>query len=101
MPFKESLNSKLPFLADPKDSELKFLHEKFLSMQGNGISQPKSHTSVVNGSLCNLLGNLIGSEVVSSMILQHRLPLHQWTHIDISTPESIPVSQPVIEKLHP
>ena len=44
MPLKESLNSKLPFLADPKDSELKFLHEKFLSMQGNGISQPTPHT---------------------------------------------------------
>ena len=79
MPLEESLNSLSPFLADPRDSELKILHEKFLSchkivLNQNGLAD----TTIFNEAFSSLLGKMVGCEVVSSMLLQNRLPLHQW-----------------------
>lgn len=82
MSLKESLNSLSPFLADPRDSELKILHEKFLSCQKIVLNQIKlADDTIVNETFSSLLGKMIGCEVVSSMLLQNRLPLHQWVRI--------------------
>ena len=81
MPLKESLNSLSPFLADPRDSELKILHEKFLSCHKIVLNQSKLGDTIFNEEFSSLLGKMIGCEVVSSMLLQNRLPLHQWVRI--------------------
>ena len=86
MPLKESLNSMSPFLADPRDSELKILHEKFLSCQKIALNQIKLADSTFNETFSNLLGKMIGCEVLSSMLLQNRLPLHQWVRFEPNLP---------------
>ena len=79
MSLKESLETKSPFLADQRNSELKILHEKFLQLTKNiKNSQTKPVNSILTKQMAGVLGNMIGCEVVSSMIYKNRLPLHQW-----------------------
>ena len=81
MSLKESLKSKSPFLADRRNSELKILHEKFLQLTQNQIKNSVatgSVDSILTKQMAGLLGNMVGCEVVSSMIYKNRLPLHQW-----------------------
>ena len=70
-----------------KSTFLEVLHEKFISLQSAEDIQASSR-GIFTKPLSNLLGNLIGCEVVSSMILKNRLPLHQWTHVDVSVFET-------------
>ena len=71
MPMKESLNSLSPFLADPRDSELKLLHEKFLRCHKIVLNQSNLGDTRFNEEFSSLLGRMIGCEVVSSMLLQN------------------------------